>query len=172
MIEKIMEIFKREKVDKDYDIGEIERKARIIASSYSDLLGKYDEQTEELLELLREKCNGLWACRQYYEGAMQLKEEIKSLKSDKAEKMQEISALKRRFGEVAESIISTDLVKKPQSLANINELATYLQLLRFVDKDMIPVKKILTAMKKMKVTKEDIERDYSEIYIALKMKDW
>lgn len=161
-------LFKKEDED-EFDVEVIERKARRIGESLTEITEKYDERTEELLELLREKADGLWDCRTYYDSAMQLKGEIKNIKSEKGNKMQEIAQLKRQWGEMASYILKNDIYKEPSCL---EELIIYLQLIQFADKSDYSSKSILAMMKKFHITKEEIEKDYTDLYSNLKMKDW
>lgn len=63
---------------------DIARKARRISNDYEELVAKYDERTEELMELLREKATGLWDCKKYYQMALEFKQEIRALKKEVA----------------------------------------------------------------------------------------
>ncbi len=162
-------LFKKYDDEDEFDPEVIERKARKISSNLADMTEKYDERTEELIELLREKSEGLWECRTYYDSAMQLKNDIKNLKSEKGDKMQEIAQLKRQWGEMAAYMLKSGVYQKPTCL---EEFIVYLQLVQYMDKIDLPIKNIISMMKKFHITKEDIEKDYADLYSNLKMKDW
>lgn len=170
---KLFNIFKKDDIEEDeFDPEVIERKARRIANDLEEMVVKYDERTEEVITLLREKSKGLWSCRTYYDGAIQLKGEVKTLKSEKADKMQEIAQLKRQWGDMAEELLNSDIIKKPSAINSTESLITYLKLVQFTDRDELPMRGILAAMKRLHITKEEIEKDYVDIYNNLKMKDW
>ena len=48
----------------------------------------------------------------------------------------------------------------------------YLKFIQYVDKDDIPVRNIVAAIKRLKVTREELEKDCGEAYNNLKIKDW
>lgn len=170
---RLFDIFKRGDIEEDeFDPEVIERKARRIADDLGEMVEKYDERTEELVELLREKAEGLWTCRTYYDSAMQLKGEVKNLKSGKADLTQDMNKLKRQWGSMAEELLKSDMIKKPSTINDYESLITYLRLVQFTDKEDLPMRGLLAAMKRLHITKEDIEKDYIDIYNNLKMKDW
>lgn len=159
-------LFKKEN---EFDPSSIKRQARKIGNNLADMTQKYDERTEEVIELLREKSEGLWDCKMYYDGAMQLKGEVKSLKAEKSDKAQETMQVKKQWGELALYMIKNNICKKPTSL---KELVIYLQFIQYIDKEELSIRSISTMMKKFNLTKEDIEKDYIDVYNNLKMKDW
>lgn len=166
-----MSWFRRNEID-DLDSDVIERKARRIANDFADLTGKYDERTEEIIELLREKGSQLWDCKKYYDMALEFKEENKTLKQEKSEKQQEINALKKQFGELGEYFITNQVPSKPQAITSHDELITYLKIVQYTDKNLLPMRNIISAMKRLKVSKEDMETNHNDLYVNLKIKDW
>lgn len=163
-----MNLFKR-KID---DADEIERKARRIASDYSEILEKYDERTEEIISLLREKSAGLYDCKKYYDMALEFKDDIKELKSERSEKQQDINLLKKEWGELGLYLIKSGLFIKPQQIDSYEVLIKFLQAIQYSDKSELPVRGIVAAIKRLKVSKSDIETNYPELYTNLRMKDW
>lgn len=154
------------------EIDDIERQARRLGSELGEVIGKYDERTEEIIELLREKSEGLWECRIYYDKAIELKNENKALKTEKNEEQQKSNAIKKQWNEIGQYFIDRNLCIKPQSIKFYNDLVMYLKFIQYVDKDDIPVRNIVAAIKRLKVTREELEKDCGEAYNNLKIKDW
>lgn len=167
---KLFEFFKRD-VD-ELDPNTIERKARRLAIDHKDLLERYDERTEEVIDLLREKSQNLWTNQSYIDSAMQYKEEAKELKVEKAEKQQEVNVLKREWSELAEGMIQNSWCPKPQAIKTFDEFILLCQLMQFMLKDDIPTRGLIAAMKRLKIEKEYLETNYNDLYINLRMKDW
>lgn len=165
----LLDRFMKSEIDEPEDI---ERKARRIAVSHEELVGKYDDRTEEVITLLREKAEGLFDCRKYFDMASEFKDEIAEIKKDKAKTQSEINAMKRRWGELGEKLLGDGLIGKPQDIKNQEDFMTFLECIQFTDKDVLPMKNILAAWKRLKIDRVWLEENHEELYANLKIKDW
>ena len=167
----MIKLFQKNKVD-EFDPDDFEVKARRIAIDHKELLQRYDDRTEEIIDLLKEKAAGLWESKNYFDAAMSLKTETKELKAEKANKQSEINGLKRQWGELAEYILKHGICTKPQNIKSFDEFIAFCQLIQFMDKDDIPMQKLITVMQRLQINKEEMETEYNDLYVNLRMKDW
>ena len=139
--------------------------ANMVISLQEDI----NEKNNELIELYKEREDGITAQKHYLDVVEEQKQEIAKLKDNIKELKTEMKEYKGNIGESITSLL--EIAPSVENCNNPQDFFRYLEIY-YISEDSLNVEDMQSSCNKLGITKESIKNYNEDLYNRLKIKEW